>query len=112
MPTTPMQFDESIYISDAAIANRYQRACPYCHHALGQSVDAEMHIIGCSDQWRRHHHVDPTPGPGIPPSVCGSSLPDSAALRIETSSELARRITGSHMQSDAFRSFVGYEPTP
>jgi hypothetical protein len=98
-------------IFDPMITSRYERACPYCHTALGERVDADTHIVGCCERWRQQHHVNPTPAPATTPSIGRWTMPEPSMPTIESSSDRARRIIADNGPlSAAFRSLPAYEP--
>lgn len=95
-----------------ALAARHERACPYCHEPLAMRVDADTHIVGCSDRWRRDHHIAPSPAPAPIPTVDGWR-PEPASPAIEAPSDATRRVIEAHgWQPERFRSFGPYEPAP
>lgn len=89
----------------------YERACPYCHATLSRRVDADTHIIGCSDRWRQHHHVDPSPAETIVPPEARPWAPAPASPAFTSVDELVRhRVTDPGSHSKGFRSLPPYEP--
>lgn len=100
-------------MNDPISARRHDRACPYCRESIADLVDAETHILGCNERWRREHHVEPHPSEGGSPSITPWAMPTPVASRIESPTSAARRaIAESSPFSAAFRSLPAYEPAP
>lgn len=98
-------------ITDPMSSVRHERACPYCHESITERVDADTHILGCNDRWRRQNHIDANPGPGASPAVDRWRLPEPLSAQIEPATSIVRRvIADSGPLSAGFRSLPSYEP--
>jgi hypothetical protein len=98
-------------MNDPMSPSRHNDTCPYCRESIIDRVDAEVHILGCGERWRREHFVDTPVAPGATPTLTRWSVPEPVSARIESTTGLVRRVIAeSSPYSTAFRTLPGYEP--